>query len=316
MTEKKTLSNFFTPGFLLALISAFFFSLNVPIAKWLLNEISPYWLASLLYFGAGLGTYLYRRFSQKIAFKKTPLIHKRFWVVLMIVLDIIAPIFFFVGVQQTDGSTVGLLSNTELLFTFLFALFLFKETLKIHTIFALGLIAFAVIINNLNQVVVLTWSQAWILIATLAWGLENNVSKKLSIGDPFEVVVIKGFATGIGTAIITLVIGDAFPPIFWFLIALVLGFIVYGGSLIFYVFSQRKLGATPVQIIQSFAPLVGGLMSMVLFLETIPWMRWISYLLIMIALGLLASESRQTSHHAKEAVSSGSNRIHIKNSIK
>jgi drug/metabolite transporter (DMT)-like permease len=316
MTEKKTLSNFFTPGFLLALLSAFFFSLNVPIAKWLLNEISPYWLASLLYFGAGLGTYLYRRLFQKISFIKTPLIHRRFWVMLMIGLDILAPILFFVGVQQTDGSIVGLLSNAELLFTFLFALILFKETLKIHTFFALGLITCAVLINNLNQTVVLTWSEAWILLATFAWGLENNVSKKLSIGDPFEVVIIKGFATGIGTAIITLIIGETFPPILWLMIALVLGFIVYGGSLIFYVFSQRKLGATQVQIIQSFAPLVGGLMSMVLYLETVPWMRWLSYLLIIIALGLLARESRQAIRQDKEAVSSDSNRIHLKNSIK
>ena len=36
-------------GFSLALLSAIFFSFNVPVTKWLLTYVSPYWLASLLY---------------------------------------------------------------------------------------------------------------------------------------------------------------------------------------------------------------------------------------------------------------------------
>jgi drug/metabolite transporter (DMT)-like permease len=50
---KNTIRKLFNQnGFWLAILSVLFFSLNVPVSKFLLQTISPYWLASLLYFGA------------------------------------------------------------------------------------------------------------------------------------------------------------------------------------------------------------------------------------------------------------------------
>jgi drug/metabolite transporter (DMT)-like permease len=129
--------------------------------------------------------------------------------------------------------------------------------------------------------------QLWILFAMALWGLENNVSRKLSFGNPLNVVMIKGLATGIGTMIISVFLLETIPSTFDILIGLFAGFVIYGGSLIFYVFSQRTLGAARVQMIQSFAPLTGGILAYLFFNELVGIYTWIGYLLVMVALSMI-----------------------------
>ena len=44
-----------TAAILLAVLAAAFYAINVPFSKLLLEQLSPTFLASLLYFGAGIG---------------------------------------------------------------------------------------------------------------------------------------------------------------------------------------------------------------------------------------------------------------------
>ena len=44
-----------TTAILLSVLAAAFYAVNVPFSKLLLNQIGPTFLASLLYFGAGIG---------------------------------------------------------------------------------------------------------------------------------------------------------------------------------------------------------------------------------------------------------------------
>lgn len=316
MIHDGRFKQFLKSGFIFAFLSAVFFSLNVPVAKWLLLEISPYWLASLFYLGAGVGTYIFQRWQKASQVTVTQQQHKTIWIIMMIGLDVFAPILFFLGVQGTQGSVVGLLSNAELLFTLVFAFVLFKESINLKTLLSFGLIIMAVFVNHADQSWIMTIPQVWIILATLMWGLENNISKKLSSGNPFEVVIVKGLATAFGTAMIALILKEPISDIEWVIIAIVFGFLIYGISLIFYVFAQRNLGAAPVQIIQSFSPLLGGIIAMILFQELMPITRWISYAFILFALGLLGLEAWQQSHLKKESVSTHSNRNLNKNSIK
>ena len=41
-----------------AILAAFFYSLNMPLSKVLLSDVSPIMLAGLLYLGAGIGIFL------------------------------------------------------------------------------------------------------------------------------------------------------------------------------------------------------------------------------------------------------------------
>ena len=274
-------------GFFLALLSAFFFSLNIPVSKTLLSLISPYWLASLLYFGAGIGTWVYQRIAQPTSPRVIHINHQFVWFAFMILLDIVAPILFFIGVKETDGNMVGLLSNGELFFTLLVALFIFKEKLRKLSWMALGLIVLGVVISNVQLTLAFQTGQLWILLAMLLWGIENNVSKKLSLGNPLNVVIIKGLGTGFGTLLVSVLLQEIIPSWWMVIVTLIAGFVIYGGSLIFYVFAQRSLGAAKVQMIQSFSPLMGGIFAWVLFQETITLATVMGYLFVVIALILI-----------------------------
>lgn len=275
-------------GFLFALLSAFFFSLNIPVSKVLLSVVSPYWLASLLYFGAGIGTWIYQKITPSISARGEPISYQFLWFVLMILLDIVAPIIFLIGVKETDGNMVGLLSNGELFFTLVIALLIFKEKLQRLSWIALGFIVLGVVVSNIQlSTFDLQEGQLWILLAMLIWGIENNVSKKLSLGNPLNVVIVKGVGTGAGTLIVSLLLQETFPSWWMASISLLAGFLIYGGSLIFYVFAQRSLGAAKVQMIQSFSPLIGGVFAWLLFQETTTFNTVIGYIFVLIALILI-----------------------------
>jgi drug/metabolite transporter (DMT)-like permease len=286
MKTKTKLSNL-EMGFFLALLSAFFFSLNIPVTKSLLSFISPYWLASLLYFGAGFGTLIYQRLIPSMASTRVNINHHLFWFASMIILDIAAPIAFFIGVKETDGNMVGLLSNGELFFTLLIALFIFKEKLGRLSWIALGFIVLGVGLSNGQFTIAFQIGQLWILLAMLLWGIENNVSKKLSLGNPLNVVIIKGLGTGVGTLLVSVLLQEIFPSWWMVIIALIAGFVIYGGSLIFYVFAQRSLGAAKVQMIQSFSPLMGGIFAWLIFQEPITIAKVVGYLFVVMALILI-----------------------------
>lgn len=49
------------PGVPAALGAALLFGAGTPLAKWLLDDVNPWLLAGLLYFGSGVGLTLYRR---------------------------------------------------------------------------------------------------------------------------------------------------------------------------------------------------------------------------------------------------------------
>ena len=284
----------FETGFVLAVISAIFFSLNVPVSKILLDEISPYWLASLLYFGAGGGTFIFHWLTKKKTNANLKVSNQTLWYLWMIALDIVAPIFFLIGVKETTGSMVGLLSNAELIFTLIIALFFFKETLSTFSKIAAILIVIGLLIANYQGTTFqFEIGSLWSLLGTFIWGLENNISKKLSFGNPLYVVILKGIGTGLGTMIIALIIQEVAPN--WIQVgsSLVAGFLMYGLSLIFYVKAQRTQGAAKVQLIQSFAPILGGILSWLFFQETLSLTTFFGYLLVILSLLLIGFDSRK-----------------------
>lgn len=294
MEKNQPNNNRFEQGFIFAIASAIFFSLNVPISKILLDFVSPYWLASLLYFGAGLGTLFYYQITKKKIATHGKVSNQTFWYALMIILDIFAPIFFLIGVKETNGSLVGLLSNAELIFTLMIALFFFREKLSRFSWIASILIVFGLIIANYQGMSIqFEIGSLWIILGTLFWGLENNVSKKLSFGNPLFVVIFKGIGTGIGTLIIAYILNEVPPTFLYLIFSFVAGFFIYGLSLIFYVNSQKNQGAAKVQLIQSFAPILGGILSWVFFQEILSMTTVFGYVMVIIALILLGIDSRK-----------------------
>ena len=115
---------------LMAVLAAALFGLNAPISKVLLAEVPAAFMASLLYFGAGLGmlavSLLKRagkreRLEARITKKEMP------YVVGMILLDVAAPICLMVGLSTAAPANASLLNNFEIVATSLIALAIFSR---------------------------------------------------------------------------------------------------------------------------------------------------------------------------------------------
>ena len=103
------------------------------------------------------------------------------------------------------------------------------------------------------------------------------ISNKSSI----EIVVIKGTFSGLGSLIVSLIIGESIPSVIWMLAVLLLGFVAYGLSIYFYVMAQKDLGAAKTSAYYSIAPFLGVAFGM-LFLGERPAIQFYIALVVMV----------------------------------
>jgi len=129
-----------------AILAALFYGFGTPLSKLLLVHISPYLLSSLLYFGAGIGMLfivLFTKSQRKSRFVNEFKKRDLKFIILMIALDIIAPILLMIGLTTTNASTASLLNNFEIVFTGIIAMIFFKEIVGRKMWVAISLIVLA-----------------------------------------------------------------------------------------------------------------------------------------------------------------------------
>ena len=189
----------------------------------------------------------------------------------MIVLDIAAPIFLLIGLSNTTAANASLLNNFEIVATATIAFIVFKENISLRL--GLGIISITIscILLSFEDISSLQFSYGslFVLLAACCWGLENNCTRKISSKDPLQIVLLKGFFSGIGSLIIGLCIGERITAIWSILLVLFLGFISYGLSIYFYVYAQRLLGASRTSAYYAITPFIGTFLSLLIF-RTVP----------------------------------------------
>jgi drug/metabolite transporter (DMT)-like permease len=254
-----------------AILAAVLYALSTPISKLLLNYLPPTFIASLLYLGAGIGMGVIALIRRKVRQTNYKTFTKKELPAIfgMIILDIVAPILLMIGLNTSQPQNVALLNNFEIVATSLLAVFLFKEIIPKRLRFAIILVTLASILLSFEDINAFKFSigSVFVIFAALSWGLENNLTRRLSYNDPLMVVVIKGIFSGLGSLIITISLGQVVFNISYILWALLLGFIAYGLSIFFYVTAQRELGAAKTSAFYAFAPFVGALLSLMIFFE-------------------------------------------------
>ena len=269
-----------------AILAAALYAISTPISKGLLNEIPPAMMAALLYLGAGIGMSiigLFRFKTGKVKQEMKLTKNELPYTIGMVVLDIAAPILLMTGLTITTPATVSLLNNFEIVATSIIALTLFKEAITKRLWIGITFITIASIILSVDDFsnITFSWGSILVLLAAVCWGIENNLTTKLSVKDPLQVVIIKGFGSGLGSLIICFVIGETANNILYIIATLILGFVAYGLSIYFYVYAQRYLGAAKTSAYYAVSPFIGTLLSLILFFE-IPTMSFIIALVIMI----------------------------------
>lgn len=261
MTDKKLQSIFF------AVLAAVFYAINVPFSKQLLQDVPPTFMASFLYFGAGIGVgimYLFHWNSEK---REEQLTRDNLpYTIGMVLLDILAPIFLMFGVSIGSSANTSLLGNFEIVATTLIALLLFKESVSKKLWTAILFITISSIILSFEGSGSFHFSlgSLFVLLATICWGMENNCTRKISEKSTYQIVTIKGLCCGLGSFIVASVVGETLPSARYIILAMLLGFIAYGLSIFLYIRAQRDLGAAKTSAYYAVAPFVGTFLAFVI----------------------------------------------------
>jgi drug/metabolite transporter (DMT)-like permease len=269
-----------------AILAAALYAVSSPISKLLLKEVPPTMMASFLYLGAGIGMYVVDMIKGKrgLTTRESRLTRRELpYTIAMVVLDIAAPIFLMIGLKMTSAANVSLLNNFEIVATSLIALIIFKEAIGRRLWCAILLITISSIILSFEDISSLSFSfgSVFVLMACTCWGLENNCTRKLSVKDPLQIVIIKGLGSGTGSLLLALLADEKVSNIIYILLALVLGFFAYGLSIFFYIYAQRDLGAARTSAYYAISPFIGVGLSLIIFRE-MPSLPFIIALSIMI----------------------------------
>ena len=284
-------------GISCAILAAALYAISSPISKILLKKIPPTTMAGLLYFGAGIGMSIVGLFRSKTgnSEKEMKITKKEMpFVVGMVVLDIAAPIFLMIGLNTTTSANVSLLNNFEIVAPSLIALFLFKEPISKRLWIAIGLITMSSIflsVENINSYN-FSFGSIIILLATVCWGFENNCTRMLSVKDPLQIVIIKGFGSGLGSLLISFILKETTTNVVCIIATLLLGFISYGLSIFLYVYAQRELGAAKTSAYYAIAPFIGVGLSFIIF-RKMPTSSFVIALIIMMFGAYFASTDRK-----------------------
>lgn len=290
----------------MALFAAILYGMSAPASKWLLTELSPTFMAALLYLGAGFGMLFVYLVNQLIHPSTTEAkITAREWpyVLAMILLDIVAPILLMIGLKNTTASNASLLNNFEIVATSLIALFIFKEAIGKRMWWSIMFITLASIVLSFSGLESLKFSvgSIFILFACLAWGFENNCTRMLSLKNPLQIVIIKGLGSGVGALMIAISLGQVEWNLFFILLTLMLGFVAYGLSIFFYIRAQRTLGAARTSAYYAAAPFIGVLISWFVLKESLS-INFVIALGIMAVGSYLAVTENHHHHHFHERV--------------
>lgn len=257
----------------MALLAALLYAISTPFSKVLLEHIQPTMLASMLYFGAGIGIGILwmctpnKKEKRKDNLKKDDLPY----VLGMIALDIVAPVCLMAGLSMATAANVSLLNNFEIVATSVIAFFVFKEPVSKRLWIAILLITLASMLLSFQDITSLQFSYGslFVLAACLCWGLENNCTRKISERNIFEIVILKGMFSGLGSLVIALITKESFPQLRHVLYALLLGFVAYGLSIFVYIEAQKYLGAAKTSAYYAVAPFLGSFLSLVILREKV-----------------------------------------------
>ena len=203
-----------TRGIAAALLAAVTFGVTVPIAKAWFGGISPWLLAGLLYLGSGLGLAIWaatQRRPWSVPRKDLPTLAGA-----VLAGGIVAPVLLLFGLRGVPASTAALLLTCEGLFTSLLAWAVFREHYDRRIVLGFvaiagGAITLAVAPGGPQSAALLPCFL--VLAACLAWGIDNNLTRVISLADPIQIAAAKGIVAGLTNTALALSLGARLPPL-------------------------------------------------------------------------------------------------------
>jgi drug/metabolite transporter (DMT)-like permease len=288
-------------GILLALASAILFGASTPFAKLLLGAVDPWLMAGLLYLGAGLGLGMVHlsRSALQLPTVEAPLRRPDIpWLALVILSGgVVGPLLLMLGLARTNATAASLLLNLEGLATMGIAWVAFRENVDRRLLLgAFSILAGAALLSWQGEAS-FQWSGLLIAGACLCWGIDNNLTRKLSSADPVQIAMLKGLVAG--TVNLALAVGwqgAALPSAAILAAVGMVGFLGYGVSLALFVLGLRYLGTARTGAYFSLAPFVGAVLSIIMLGEPLSAQLVVAGCLMGFGLWLHLAEQHEHEH--------------------
>lgn len=295
------------PGVPLALGSAVLFGAAAPLSKLLMGTVDPWLFAGILYLGAGIGLAAVHigRPLIGLASPEAPLRRADMPWLFGIVLfgGMLGPLLLMLGLSQTSASSGSLLLNLEGLATMAIAWIVFRENVDGRLLLgAAAILAGAVTLSASGAGFQLDTGGLLIAAACLCWGIDNNLTRKLSSADPVQIAMIKGLVAGATNLGLALALGAALPGYGYVAAGALVGFLGVGVSLVMFMLALRHLGTARTGAYFSLAPFIGALLALVLFREPLTWQLVAAGVLMAIGLWLHLAERHEHNHTHTELV--------------
>jgi drug/metabolite transporter (DMT)-like permease len=303
------------PGAPMALVSAALFGASTPLAKLLLGDgVDPWLLAGLLYLGSGFGLGLVHlaRGVLGVPAPEAPLRRSDLpWLALVVLTGgVVGPVLLMLGLATTAASSAALLLNVEGLATMGIAWMVFKENVDRRLLTgAAAILAGAVLLSWRGGPSGVGLGALAVIGACVAWGVDNNLTRKLSSADPVQIAAIKGLVAGSVNLALALGRGAHLPALSAVAGAGVVGFFGYGVSLVLFVLALRHLGTARTGAYFSTAPFLGAALALALFREPVSTPLVAAAALMALGVYLHLSE-RHEHQHAHEAMEHEHRHVH------
>ncbi len=303
------------PGAALAIASAALFGASTPLAKLLLGDgQDPWMLAGLLYLGSGLGLGLVHlaRGVLRVPAPEAPLRRGDLpWLALVVLSGgVIGPVLLMVGLAATPASSAALLLNVEGLATMAIAWVVFRENVDRRLLAgAAAILAGALLLSWRGGPSGVGLGALAVIGACVAWGVDNNLTRKLSSADPVQIASIKGLVAGSVNLALAFGQGARLPAPGALAGAGIVGFFGYGVSLVLFVLALRHLGTARTGAYFSTAPFLGAALALALFHDPLS-------IQLVAAAGLMAAgvwlhlSERHEHFHAHEALEHEHRHVH------
>jgi drug/metabolite transporter (DMT)-like permease len=276
--------------------AAILFGAGTPLAKLLLGSVSPWMLAGLLYVGSGLGLGLYRLITRpgrvQLARREVlPLVGAIGFG------GILGPVLLMFGLANMPATGASLLLNAEGIFTALLAWFVFKENVDRRIALGMAAIVAGAIVLSIPTGAALgsVWPSLAILAACLCWGIDNNLTRKISLTDATWLAAVKGGVAGPVNLAIAFLLGAQLPSAVNIAGAMVVGFFAYGVSLVLFIVAMRHVGTARAGAYFSIAPFFGAVLAVALgAMVTVPLIA--AALLMAVGVWLHLTERHEHKH--------------------
>ncbi|MHB8133881.1 MAG: DMT family transporter [Anaerolineaceae bacterium] len=284
-------------AFWIAILSALLFGAATPISKPLLDHLTSFQLAGLLYLGAAIGVLVLVLKGGKLLLPWKMDGKNRMRLIGAVFFGgLVAPLALLAGLRLASAASVSMWLNLEMVATAILGHFIFKDHLTRKSWFAAAGVFLAALILAVGEGMAAFQAGALVALACVCWGLDNHLTALIDGISPAQSTFWKGLVAGSTNLLIGVLIVPLTAPVWVTLSGVLIGVFAYGLSIVLYITSAQQIGATRSQLIFSSSPFWGLLLSVFILKEAITWQIVIALIILIFSIFVLFQEQHSHPH--------------------